>query len=125
LQRYLLIAIGGAVGSMLRYFIGLSAAERFGNRFPIGTLLINLAACLLIGFSLEYLNHHAAVSPAWRFLIPIGFIGGFSTFSAFEWEAWASISSGEFWIGILYVAVSVIGGFIAVAAGASVARSLQ
>ena len=84
LQRYLLIAIGGALGSIARYEIGALAAERFGMRFPVGTLVINISACLLIGFSVEFLNRHANIDPAWRYLVPVGFIGAYSTFSTFE-----------------------------------------
>jgi fluoride exporter len=124
LNRYLLIALGGALGSMLRYFIGSTMAERFGVRFPFGTLIVNISACFLIGLTLEYLNHHAGLSPAWRFLIPIGFIGGFSTFSTFEWETWASFTSGAFWIAIAYVAASIVAGLIAVGAGVATARTL-
>ena len=124
MQRYLLVALGGALGSMLRYFIGATAAQRFGPRFPVGTLTINISACFLIGLVLEYLNHHSAVNPAWRFFIASGFIAAFSTFSTFEWEVWSDFTSGAFWIGILYVAVSLVAGFIAVAAGAASARSL-
>lgn len=123
MQRYLLIAIGGALGSMLRYFIGAQAAQRFGVRFPVGTLFINITACFIIGFSIEFLNHHTDISPAWRFLIPIGFVGAYSTFSTFEWETWMDFTNGAFWIGILYVAVSLIAGLIAVAVGAAMARA--
>ena len=122
MQRYLFIAIGGGLGSMLRYFIGASAAERFGPRFPIGTLIINICACFLIGLSIEFLNRHAALNPAWRYLIPIGFIGGFSTF---EWEVWSSVTSGAFWIALAYIAVSLVAGFIAVALGAATARTVS
>jgi len=110
---------------MLRYFIGAVAAERFGPRFPVGTLVINIFACFLIGLSVEYLNHHMTLSPAWRYLIPVGFIGGFSTFSTFEWEAWSDISSGAFWIGIAYVVVSLIAGFAAVGIGAAAGRAMR
>jgi CrcB protein len=124
-QRYLLIAIGGGLGSMLRYFLGATAAQRFGVRFPVGTLTVNILACFLIGLSVEYLNRHASLNPAWRFLIPVGFIGGFSTFSTFEWETWSDISSGAFWIGILYVAVSLVAGFVAVGVGVAAARTAR
>lgn len=123
MQRYLLIAIGGALGSMLRYFIGAQAAQRFGARFPVGTLFINISACFIIGFSIEFLNRHADINPAWRFLVPIGFIGAYSTFSTFEWETWMDFTHGAFWIGLAYVAVSLIAGLIAVAAGAAIARA--
>lgn len=125
MQRYLLIAIGGGLGSMLRYFLGVTAAQRFGVRFPVGTLTVNILACFLIGLSVEYLNRHASLNPAWRFLIPVGFIGGFSTFSTFEWETWSDISSGAFWIGILYVAVSLVAGFVAVGVGVAAARTAR
>jgi CrcB protein len=73
----------------------------------------------------EYLDRHVGLSPAWRYLVPIGFIGGFSTFSTFEWEAWSSITVGEFWIGVGYVAVSVVAGMIAVAIGAAAGKALS
>ena len=125
MQRYLFIAVGGALGSMLRYFIGASVAERFGPRFPTGTLIINVFACFLIGFSIEHLNSHAGINPAWRYLIPIGFIGGFSTFSTFEWEVWSNVTTGAFWVALAYVAVSLIAGFIAVALGAATSRAIS
>ncbi|WP_446743130.1 fluoride efflux transporter CrcB [Silvibacterium acidisoli] len=123
MHRYLLIAIGGAIGSMLRYFIGAQAAQRFGPRFPVGTLFINISACLIIGFSVEFLNRHTDINPAWRFLIPVGFVGGYSTFSTFEWETWMDFTHGAFWVGMLYVAVSLVVGLIAVAAGSALARA--
>lgn len=123
LQRYLLIAIGGALGSIARYEVGALAAERFGMRFPVGTLVINISACLLIGFSVEFLNRHANIDPAWRYLVPVGFIGAYSTFSTFEWEIWMDFTSGAFWIGVLYMVVSLVAGLVAVAVGSAVARS--
>ncbi len=124
MRRYLLIALGGALGSMLRYFVGHVAAQRFGPRFPVGTLTINISACFLIGLSVEYLNRHASIHPDWRFLIPVGFIGAYSTFSTFEWETWMDFTHGAFWIGALYLVISIVAGMVAVAAGAAVARSV-
>lgn len=125
MQRYLLIAAGGALGALLRYFIGFLAAQRFGPRFPVGTLSINISACLMIGFTLEYLSRHAGSSPVWRYGFAIGFIGAYSTFSTFEWETWSDFTNGAFWIGLAYVTVSLVAGFIAVAAGAFAARSIS
>ncbi len=124
MRQYLLIAMGGALGAMARYFVGVLAAERFGPRFPVGTLSINISACFLLGFLLEYLNRHTGMSPVWRYGVAIGFIGAFSTFSTFEWETWSDLTIGAFWIAILYVAVSLIAGLIAVSLGSSTARSL-
>ena len=93
-------------------------------RFPIGTLSINVSACFMIGFILEYLNHHAGMNPVWRYGFAIGFIGAFSTFSTFEWETWSDFTNGAFWLVITYVAVSLIAGLIAVAVGSLTARPL-
>jgi CrcB protein len=124
IQRYLMVALGGAIGAMLRYFVGLVVADRFSQRFPVGTLGINLSACLMIGFIVEYLGRHGHAHTAWRYVFAIGFIGSFSTFSTFEWEAWADMTSGTFWQGILYIAVSVVVGLVAVAVGSMAARSM-
>ena len=124
LRRYLLIAFGGALGAMLRYFIGVLAAERFGPRFPVGTFSINVSACFMIGFILEYLSRHAGLNPAWRYVFAVGFVGAYSTFSTFEWEAFSDITRGAFWMGLFYVGASLIAGFLSVALGVFAARSL-
>lgn len=124
MRRYLLIALGGAVGAIARYAIGAAAAQRFGTRFSVGTLSINVSACFLIGIVLEYLNRHAGLSDAWRYLIPIGFIGAYSTFSTFEYEAWVDFARGAYWSGILYVSLSLVGGFAGIALGVATARAL-
>ena len=125
MQKYLFIALGGALGSLARYIVGTSVSNRMGLRFPYGTLLINISACLIIGLSLEILNRHANINPALRYLIPIGFVGAYSTFSTFEWEIFTSLNSGAFWVAILYVASSLVFGLIAVALGAAMGRALS
>lgn len=125
LQKYLFIAIGGALGSLARFLVGTSVSNRLGTRFPFGTLTINISACLIIGLSLEILNRHSNVNPAFRYLIPIGFIGAYSTFSTFEWEIFSNLNSGAFWIAILYVTTSLVFGLIAVALGAALGKALS
>jgi CrcB protein len=125
LQKYLFIALGGGLGSVARYVVGVAVSNRLGIRFPYGTLIINISACLIIGFSLEILNRHANVNPALRYLIPIGFIGAYSTFSTFEWEIFSNLNSGAFWIAILYVTASLVSGLIAVALGAALGKALS
>jgi fluoride exporter len=122
LQRYLFIAIGGALGSVARFWIGTTVAGRMGTRFPFGTLVINITACLIIGLSVEILNRHTDLNPSWRFLIPIGFVGAYSTFSTYEWEIYSNLMQGAFWIAILYLTVSLVAGLIAVAAGVPLAK---
>ena len=125
MQKYLWIGAGGAAGSIARYWIGSAVGSRMGIRFPYGTLIVNITACLIIGFSLEMLNRHANINPALRYLVPIGFVGAYSTFSTFEWEIFSSLNSGAFWIAILYVVTSLIFGLIAVALGAAAGRAIS
>jgi CrcB protein len=122
LQKYLLIAAGGALGSIARYWVGSTISSRMGMRFPYGTLVVNIMACVLIGFSLTYLGRRADLSPAWRFFIPIGFIGAYSTFSTYEWETLSTLRSGAFLLAALYAAGSFALGVVAVWGGSWLAE---
>jgi CrcB protein len=124
LQKYLLIAAGGALGSIARYWVGSTIAGRMGIKFPYGTLVVNLTACVIIGFSLTYLGRRAEFNPAWRYLIPVGFIGAYSTFSTYEWETLATLRSGAFFIAALYAVGSLLLGLIAVWCGSFLAEVL-
>jgi CrcB protein len=124
LQKYLLIAAGGALGSIARYWVGSAVSDRMGIRFPYGTLLVNLTACIIIGFSLTYLGRRADLSPAWRYLIPVGFIGAYSTFSSYEWETLSSLRAGAFFLATLYALGSLVLGLIAVWCGSRLAEVL-
>jgi fluoride exporter len=117
LQKYLYIAIGGALGSIARYWVGSSVADRLGIRFPYGTLIVNISACIIIGFSMTWLGRRTDLSPAWRFLIPVGFIGAYSTFSTYEWETLSNLRAGEFGIAALYAIGSFAAGLAAVWGG--------
>jgi fluoride exporter len=124
LQKYLLIAAGGALGSILRYWVGSSISSRIGTKFPYGTLVINLTACAIIGFTLTYLGKRADLNPAWRYLIPIGFIGAYSTFSTYEWETLSTLRSGAFFLAALYALGSIVFGLAATWCGAALADLL-
>jgi fluoride exporter len=121
LQKYLYIALGGALGSIARYWVGSAVASRVGTRLPWGTFVINMSACVIIGFSMTYLGKRAGLSPAWRFLIPIGFLGAYSTFSTYEWETLSGLRSGAFLISSAYSVGSLIVGLIAVWCGSLLA----
>ncbi|MGO9338825.1 MAG: fluoride efflux transporter CrcB [Terriglobales bacterium] len=124
MQKYLLIAVGGALGSIARYWVASTISSREGFKFPYGTLVVNLTACLVIGFTLTYMGKRADLDPAWRFLIPIGFIGAYSTFSTYEWETLSTMRSGAFVLAALYAGGSLILGLIAVWAGSVAGEAL-
>jgi fluoride exporter len=124
LEKYLYIAVGGALGSMARYWIGSTVSGRFGIKFPYGTFVINITACVIIGFALTYLGRRADLNAAWRFLIPVGFVGAYSTFSTYEWETLSSLRSGAFLIASLYAVSSLLLGLLAVWGGSVLAEVL-
>ena len=124
MQKYLSIAFGGALGSMARYWVGSTIANRMGTKFTYGTFVINITACVIIGFSLTFLGKRAGLNPAWRFLVPVGFIGAYSTFSTYEWETLSTIRSGAFLLAALYAVSSLILGLAAVWGGSVIAEIL-
>jgi fluoride exporter len=124
LQKYFLIAFGGALGSIARYWVGSTIAGRMGTKFPYGTFIINITACLIIGFSLTFLVRRADLSSAWRFLVPVGFIGAYSTFSTYEWETFSTLRTGAFLLAASYAVSSLILGLAAVWGGSVIAEIL-
>ncbi len=121
----MLIAAGGALGSVARYWVGSTIGGRMGTRFPYGTFVINITACIIIGFSLTYLGKRVELSPAWRFFIPIGFIGAYSTFSTYEWETLSTLRAGAFAMAGLYSIGSLILGLAATWFGVVLAESIS
>ena len=125
MQKYFLIAIGGALGSLARFWVGSTITSRMGTKFPYGTFVINLTACVIIGFSLSFLGKRTELSSAWRFFIPVGFVGAYSTFSAFEWETFSNLQTGSFFTATLYVVLSIFLGLLAVWCGVLFARAFS
>jgi CrcB protein len=125
LLKYFYIAVGGALGAIARFWVDSAVANRLGTRFPYGTFIINMSACLLIGFSLTLLTRRTGWNPAWRFLIPIGFLGAYSTFSSYEWEIFATLRGGEFSSAALYAFGSILFGLVAVWCGVFLAEVIS
>ena len=117
----LLIAIGGAAGSVLRYLIG-GRVQRFApHGFPLGTLFVNVAGCFLIGILIrQFMN--IQTHNYLRALLVVGFCGGFTTFSAFSMETVGLIEGGEYARAISYIALSVLLCLTATVAGMSAMR---
>jgi CrcB protein len=119
-----MIAAGGALGAIARYVLGGLVQEWGGPRFPYGTLVINVSGCLVMGIVMTLLAERAVLHPNWRFLIPVGFIGAYTTFSTFEYETFRAIEQGDWLVGVGNVLVSVVVGFVSVAAGVMATRQL-
>lgn len=122
--KYLLIAIGGALGSIARYWVTTAVGLGMGVTFPYGTLTVNLAACFAIGFLISSASQRVSRVSMWRYLIAVGFIGAFSTFSTVEWETFSTAQAGAHFTALLYAGVSLICGLIAVTCGSLLAKTI-
>ena len=125
MQKYFFIALGGSLGSIARFWVGSTIASRMGTKFPYGTFVVNITACVIIGFALTILGSRTELNPAWRFLIPVGFVGAYSTFSTFEWEIFSNLQIGAFLIAASYLVLSLIFGLIGVWGGVLIARAIS
>jgi CrcB protein len=91
----LVISLGAIVGANARYFISRYAARVFGPVFPYGTLFINVAGSLIVGFFVVWTTERVLVDPRWRLLVVVGFCGAFTTFSSYAFETMAYIEQGQ------------------------------
>jgi len=114
LDRYLVVLAGAGLGGMLRYAAGLWIMERLGGRFPSGTFFVNLSGSFLVGLIMTLLTERFDPHPNWRLFLVVGVLGGYTTFSSFEYEAFQAVRTGERWMGLLYVSGSVVFGYLAV-----------
>lgn len=111
----LAVGLGGMLGSILRYFIGLIPVGKMN--FPIKTFVINVVGAFAIGMVAAYSLKHSSLDPKIVLFLKVGICGGFTTFSSYALETTDLIKSGHMTLGLLYVIVSIILGVFAVMAG--------
>ncbi|MBC7771930.1 MAG: fluoride efflux transporter CrcB, partial [Pyrinomonadaceae bacterium] len=121
---YLLIFLSSGLGGVLRYWLGHLIQKWWGLNFPLGTLLINVAGCLGIGFFATAFSSWLVVREEYRLAVLVGIFGGFTTFSSFGHETINLVRDGELIRAGLYVTLSVVGGLLAVYLGSSLASQL-
>lgn len=123
MERLLWICLGGAAGTGARYLIAVWSAQRLGSAFPYGTLIVNLIGCFVIAALM-----HAALTLAWsptvRAAITIGFIGGLTTYSSFNYETMRLIEEGALAAAAANLAATIVGGLAAGWLGLIVAREI-
>jgi CrcB protein len=114
---YLLVGIGGVVGSVLRYLLSILAMNLWGVGFPIGTLFINLTGSFLLGLVTSQLVIPKKLHPHLLTALTTGVIGSYTTFSTFSYETVHLIESKEYLVGFIYLFISIIGGLFFVRIG--------
>jgi fluoride exporter len=122
--RFFWICLGGAIGTGARYLLSGWVARRFGGFFPYGTLAVNLVGSLLIGALMHVALTTAQLSPDLRVVIVVGVLGGFTTYSGFNYETLQYFRDGAWFMGFLNTVVMVGGCLAAGIAGLASARWL-
>jgi fluoride exporter len=120
----LYIATGGLVGTVARYLLQGWVQTRSGTGFPLGTLAVNVAGSLALGFLIRYATGSTVVSPEVRAALTIGFCGAFTTMSTFSYESVALLGDGEYLRASLYMGGTIAGCVLAVVAGTVMAERL-
>ena len=120
----LLVAAGGAAGAVCRHVVNLFALRLAGPAFPWGTLFVNVAGSLAMGLFIGWLARRAGGGQELRLLLATGFLGGFTTFSAFSLDAVTLWERGEVALSMGYVLVSVAFSILALFGGLALARSI-
>ena len=118
------IALGGAVGSVLRFLVSSGCQRLSGGAFPVGTLTVNLVGCLLIGFLGALLSGPLLVREEYRLGLLVGLLGGFTTFSGFGWETLALLNDGEWGRAALNLVAANLLGLAGVWGGYRLAQQL-
>ncbi len=119
MERYLVVLLGAGLGGLGRYLAGTWIMARYGGRFPLGTFFINITGSFLIGVLMTLFTERLQPHPNWRLFAVVGILGGYTTFSSFEYETYQAVRDGARWMGLLYVTGSVLLGYAGVWLGAA------
>jgi CrcB protein len=123
-MNYLLVFIGGGLGSTLRHAINMLSARTLGTNFPWGTFIINVTGSTVMGLIAGYLALRGEASQPWRLFLMTGILGGYTTFSAFSLDAGLLYERGETGLALAYVGGSVALAIVGLFAGLAIVRAL-
>jgi len=110
----MVVLAGAGLGGLARYVAGTWIMAKYGGRFPLGTFVINITGGFLIGVLMTLLTERFHPHPNWRLFLVVGILGGYTTFSSFEYETYQAVRDGERWLGLMYMAGSVGFGYLGV-----------
>lgn len=124
MDRFVMVFVGAGAGGLARFIAGTIIMQRYVGRFPLGTFIINISGSFLIGILMTFLAGRLDLSPNWRLLLVVGFLGGYTTFSSFEYETFVAARSGGSLLALLNVVGSIVFGYVAVWLGAIIGARL-
>jgi CrcB protein len=123
-MSYLLVFIGGGLGSTLRHIINIVSPRVLGTGFPYHTFIINITGSIVMGLIAGYLAFKGEASQPWRLFLMTGILGGYTTFSAFSLDAALLYERGEIGLALFYVLGSVVFSILGLFAGLALVRHL-
>jgi fluoride exporter len=124
LQKLLLLAVAGSLGTLARYGLGGLVQEHCGKVFPWGTVVVNLSGCLVFGILWAALEGRWPTSGETRTIVLVGFLGAFTTFSTFMFESTQLLHDSQWLPALGYMTIHNVGGLVAIVVGMNVGRYL-
>lgn len=121
-DKFLLVMAGAAIGGAARYGLSSAIMARFSGKFPIGTVVVNITGCFLIGLLMPLFEDKFHLHQNWRLLLITGILGGYTTFSSFMWESYHAGTLGDRITGLANILLSVGAGYLAVWMGSALTR---
>ncbi|MXN64090.1 fluoride efflux transporter CrcB [Stappia sp. GBMRC 2046] len=125
MKHLLLVMIGGGLGAGMRHLVGTASLRLLGFGFPYGTLTVNIVGSFAMGLFISWLAARSSGDETIRYLVATGFLGGFTTFSAFSLDIATLWERGQISFAVGYMAISVSGSILALYAGLWLIRTVH
>jgi len=122
IDKILLVGTGGFIGSAMRYLVQVYASRLISTTLPLGTFLVNIIGCFLIGLVFGISERSNLMSPEWRIFLTVGFCGGFTTFSTFAFDNLMLLKENSLFYFLFYASGSLVLGILAVYLGIVITR---
>jgi CrcB protein len=122
MKQLLIIGIGGGIGSIFRFLVQIYIGRWTTLTFPLGTLLVNISGCLLIGLLYGWSGRYTSLTMEWRLFLITGLCGGYTTFSSFSYESMSLFRQGNYLYFIAYTSASFILGLLATIGGTAISE---